>query len=158
MSEWKRTTHAQSMLLAASMISMRSTCLRRQVGCILTRNKIVVATGYNGSPPLQKHCIDVGCLIESNSCVRCIHAEMNAALRCGGAADSAYCTDQPCLRCMQALVGVGVKEIFYLYTYSDRQRDVFVEEMGVQSYRVDQVTINMCEAAVLTTIEVFSAS
>ncbi len=49
----------------AQLVSSRSTCLRRQVGAVLVRDKHIIATGYNGAPPRGvTHCLDVGCLRE----------------------------------------------------------------------------------------------
>jgi len=48
----------------AMLAATRSTCLRRQVGAVIVKNKKVLATGYNGSPSGLKHCLDIGCLRE----------------------------------------------------------------------------------------------
>ena len=41
----------------AKLAALRSTCKRRQVGCILVdSNNHVAATGYNGVPKGFKHC------------------------------------------------------------------------------------------------------
>ncbi|MBE9542143.1 MAG: cytidine deaminase, partial [Proteobacteria bacterium] len=46
------------------LVAKRSTCIRRQVGAILVKDKRVLATGYNGAPSGIAHCQDVGCLRE----------------------------------------------------------------------------------------------
>ena len=48
------------------LVAKRSTCIRRQVGAILVKDKRVLATGYNGAPSGIAHCLDVGCLREQN--------------------------------------------------------------------------------------------
>ena len=42
----------------AFMYATRSTCLRRQVGCVIVRDKSQVAAGYNGALAGETHCID----------------------------------------------------------------------------------------------------
>ena len=46
----------------AELVSSRSTCLRRQVGAVLVRDKHIISTGYNGAPRGVTHCLDMGCL------------------------------------------------------------------------------------------------
>ena len=48
----------------AELVSSRSTCLRRQVGAVLVRDKHIIATGYNGAPRGITHCMEAGCLRE----------------------------------------------------------------------------------------------
>ena len=43
-------------------VAERSTCLRRQVGAVIVKDKRILATGYNGAPPGMPHCLDIGCL------------------------------------------------------------------------------------------------
>jgi dCMP deaminase len=113
-----------SMLLTAIAISQMSTCTRRAVGCVLTRDNFIVATGYNGSPKGEVHCLERGCLMgEHGGCIRTIHAEANACIRLNGTADTAWCTDQPCATCYKLLAGVGVKRIFYIRPYDDTERE-----------------------------------
>jgi len=38
----------------------------------------IVATGYNGAGTSEPHCVDVGCQIFGDHCMRAIHAEQNA--------------------------------------------------------------------------------
>ena len=67
----------------------RSTCLRRQVGAVLVRDKRILATGYNGAPRGMAHCLDIGCLREQlgipsgerHELCRAIHAEQNAVIQ-----------------------------------------------------------------------------
>ena len=49
----------------ANLVSKRSTCLRRNVGAVVVKNKHILATGYNGAPKNITHCEEVGCLRES---------------------------------------------------------------------------------------------
>ena len=65
------------------LIKTRSTCLRRQVGALIAKDKRILATGYNGAPTGCKHCEEVGCLREKykvpsgqrHELCRAIHAE-----------------------------------------------------------------------------------
>lgn len=45
----------------AKEFSSRSTCLRGQVGAVIVKNNHILSHGYNGAPPGQPECIEVGC-------------------------------------------------------------------------------------------------
>lgn len=123
-------------LKVAMLVSERATCPRMHVGCVLVKDKHVVATGYNGSIPGDEHCEDDGCLIVDNHCVRTIHAEMNAIIQCAingtnPRGSTAYITNMPCTTCAKALVGAGVKEIVVFSDYHDTLAVDFFNKAGV---------------------------
>ncbi len=62
----------------AMKVATRSTCKRAAVGAVIVKDRHIVATGYNGAPAGKPHCLDEGCIIENNHCVRVVHAEINA--------------------------------------------------------------------------------
>ena len=106
----------------AEQVATRGTCNRKQVGCILVRDKRILATGYNGSITGTSHCDDVGHLMENDHCVRTVHAEINALAQCskyGIACDgaTAYINTCPCWGCFKALINAGVKAIYYRDPY-----------------------------------------
>lgn len=99
-------------------VATRATCTRRLVGCVIVRNKRILATGYNGSPPGQPHCTDVGCLMEDGRCIRTLHAEQNALIQAalhGVSTEGAtlYGTCRPCHVCARMVVGAGIRRIVY---------------------------------------------
>ena len=106
----------------AIQISTRSTCLRKQVGCVIVRDRTIIATGYNGSLPGQPHCTDYQCFLESGHCIRTIHAETNAinqaaknGISLNGA--SIYCSLEPCWLCFKNIISSGIKYIYFKQTY-----------------------------------------
>lgn len=116
-----RQTWDEYFMELAYAAAKRATCPRRYVGCILVdKDNNVVATGYNGAPPGEPHCRDVGCLMVDNHCKRTIHAEANAISRSswwkrrGG---RAYCTTIPCLDCAKLLTKSGIAEVIYYEGY-----------------------------------------
>ncbi|NSL50263.1 ComE operon protein 2 [Calidifontibacillus erzurumensis] len=116
---WDQYFMAQSHLLA-----LRSTCERLRVGATIVRDKRIIAGGYNGSLSGQAHCIDEGCYIIDNHCMRTIHAEMNAILQCakfGVQTEGAeiYVTHFPCIHCTKAIIQSGIKAIYYANDYKN---------------------------------------
>lgn len=49
----------------AAAVSLRATCPRASVGAVIvSEGHRILSTGYNGAPPGEAHCLDVGCRIE----------------------------------------------------------------------------------------------
>ncbi len=125
----------------AMIASERATCPRMHCGCVLVKDREVIATGYNGSIPGDDHCEDVGCLIVENHCVRTNHAEMNAivqAARKGHIIDgaTAYVTNMPCTTCAKALIAAGVKRAVIFSDYHDTLATDFFTKGNV---RIDKI-------------------
>src|SRR3989338_2410083 len=132
----KRPDWDQYFLKLAMLASERSTCPRMHCGCVLVKDKNVIATGYNGSIPGDEHCEDVGCLIVDNHCVRTVHAEMNAlvqAAKRGNAIDgaTAYVTNMPCTTCAKALIAAGIKRVVVFSNYHDTLATEFFKKAKV---------------------------
>ena len=117
----------------AMMAATRSTCLRRQVGAVITRGRQIVSTGYNGAPSGTAHCLDIGCLREMlgipsgerHQMCRGSNAESNAiaqAARMGIATDGAvlYCTHETCSLCTKVILNAGIVKVVYMYPYPDK--------------------------------------
>jgi dCMP deaminase len=120
----------------AEDVSTRATCDRLHVGCVLVRDKRIIATGYNGAISGQAHCDEVGHLLVDGHCKRTIHAELNALLQCSKYGIStndttAYITHYPCQDCMKMLNQAGVKRVVYLHHYKNELSSLFTEGMEV---------------------------
>ncbi|EME42723.1 hypothetical protein DOTSEDRAFT_26277 [Dothistroma septosporum NZE10] len=140
-----RPTWDHYFMTLASLAARRSNCMRRQVGCVLVREKRVMATGYNGTPRNVSNCNEGGCPrcngggtggLALSTCL-CIHAEENALLEAGREriGDSAvlYCNTCPCLTCTIKIVQVGITEVVYSNSYymDDEAAKIF-KEAGVK--------------------------
>ena len=103
----------------AKTVATRGTCTRKKVGAVLvSADRHLISTGYNGSTPGAPHCDDVGCMMENERCIRTIHAECNAvaqAARHGVAVvrSSAYVTASPCWPCFKVLAVAGIRRIVF---------------------------------------------
>lgn len=82
-----RITKDEYYLGIALAVSKRSTCLKRHYGCVIVKDDIIIATGYNGSPRGEENCCDRGTFKRANA-ERCsnyescdsVHAEQNALI------------------------------------------------------------------------------
>ncbi|WHY65778.1 ComE operon protein 2 [Neobacillus sp. SuZ13] len=142
---WDQYFMAQSHLLA-----LRSTCTRLTVGATIVRDKRIIAGGYNGSIAGGDHCIDKGCFVIDNHCVRTVHAEMNALLQCAKfgvpTADAEiYVTHFPCLQCCKAIIQAGIKTVYYAEDYKNhpyaidlfKQANVSIEKVALNESVID---------------------
>lgn len=126
----KRPSWDEYFLKLAMLVSERATCPRMHVGCVLVKDRQILATGYNGSLPGHSHCNDVGCMIEDNHCIRTTHAEMNALLQCAihGASTEgakAYVTNMPCTNCTKAIIAAGIDEVIVFSEYHNTKAEEF---------------------------------
>ena len=132
MKELERPSWDEYFMQMAQVVAGRSTCLRRQVGAVIVKDKQILSTGYNGSPTGVSHCAQKGCLRmqlgipsgERTEICRAVHAEQNAlvqAAKHGVSINGAdiYTTFQPCVLCTKLLINAGIKRVFFLYPYPD---------------------------------------
>ncbi len=128
----------------AKVVKKRSTCLRRQVGAVLVKDKRIIATGYNGAPRGLEHCLDIGCLREKlkvpsgerHELCRGLHAEQNCIIQAalhGVSTKGAtlYCTHFPCSICAKMIINAEIKEVVYLEYYPDKMSLELFEKAGV---------------------------
>jgi dCMP deaminase len=127
-----RPTWEEYFMDITCLVAKRATCLRRQVGAVLVKDKRLLATGYNGAPSGLAHCLEVGCLRQRNQIpsgerhelCRGLHAEQNAIIQAAfhgisiqGA--TLYCTNLPCAICTKMIINAGIKEIIFESGYAD---------------------------------------
>ncbi len=130
----------------ASLVARRSTCLRRQVGAVLVKDRNILATGYNGTPSGIRHCDETGCLRElqqvpsgqRHELCRGLHAEQNAIIQAAKhginiSGSTLYCTNSPCVICSKMLINAGIRIIFYRQGYPDSLSRLMLEEAGVRA-------------------------
>jgi len=125
-------------------VASRSTCIRRQVGAIIVKNKRILTTGYNGVPTGISHCTEKTCLRmihnvpsgERHELCRGLHAEQNAIIQAashGVSIEGAviYITCQPCSICTKMLINSGITKFIYRDPYSDSLAEDMMKEAGI---------------------------
>jgi len=117
----------------ARKVKEKSSCLSRQIGAVLVRNKSIISTGYNGPARGVPHCENRN-KDKTKICPRrilgfksgeglemcpAVHAEENCIV---GAAKIGVCTEGsilycdcgvPCKNCLSVLINAGVSEIVF---------------------------------------------
>lgn len=129
----------------AHLVSQRSTCLRRNVGAVIVKDKRMLATGYNGAPSGVAHCLDTGCLREKlkipsgqrHELCRGLHAEQNAIIQASLYGISVkgstfYVTNQPCVICAKMLINAGINEVVVSAGYPDELAMDFLKSAKIK--------------------------
>jgi dCMP deaminase len=131
----KRLNWDEYFMCMAVLTSIRSSCERLHVGCVLTKNNRVVSAGYNGFLSGAPH----RSIVRDNHEQCTVHAEQNSitdSAKRGVSLEgcTAYVTHYPCLNCAKLLVSSGIKTVRYKEDYKN---DELVE------YLFNQVNIDI---------------
>ncbi len=119
----------------AEEASKLSSATRLRVGCVLVRDKRVLATGYNGTPSGYYTNI---CEDETGTTKDVvIHAELNALLQMAMSTESsknstAYTTHAPCINCAKSLAQAGIKKLIYKEEYTNGNGLNTLRDLGVE--------------------------
>jgi dCMP deaminase len=118
-SPYQRLDWDKYFLDIARAVALRSTCPRLQVGAVITYKNRIITTGYNGAPPGEPHCTDVGCQIVDGHCTRTLHAEQNALAQINlqGYPLKMYVTHEPCNKCRDRAREYLITEIIWEHKY-----------------------------------------
>jgi dCMP deaminase len=123
----RRISRDQLGLLLAYSWSLRGTCARKRVGCVvMTEDFHELSTGYNGPARGEAHCLEHPCpgvgapSGASLDACEAIHAEANALLRCPDVTrvHTAYVTHSPCIHCVKLLMNTSCRRIVFIHPYA----------------------------------------
>lgn len=134
-----RISRDEQMILHTLVTALRSTCGRKSVGAVISKDGRIISSGYAGPPAGFPHCNEA-CVVASSAnggCRRTIHAEANAiayAARHGIATQGAtlYCTDSPCETCAKQIISAGIIRVVYLTPYRDRTGLELLHAAGIE--------------------------
>src|SRR4029079_2319693 len=129
----------------ALAVRSRANCTGRRVGAVIVRDRRILSTGYNGTPPAMPNCEDGACHRcahpeeyasgEGYDVCICVHAEQNALLaaaRFGVAIEGCtmYTTLQPCFGCLKELLQASVHEVCFLSPWQSRFGEQYAALVG----------------------------
>lgn len=96
-----------------------SYCLRRQVGALVVKDKMIISDGYNGTPSgFDNVCEDN----EGVTYPYVLHAEANAITKLARSNNNSdgstlYVTASPCIECAKLIIQAGIKRVVYAEKY-----------------------------------------
>ena len=121
-------------LRMARIWAENSYCKRRQVGCLVVKDKMIISDGYNGTPSgFENVCEDDTNVTKPYV----LHAEANAITklaRSGNSSDGStlYVTASPCLECAKLIIQCGIKRVVYSEHYRIEDGIELLKRAGIE--------------------------
>ena len=111
-----------------------SYCVRRQVGALIVKDKMIISDGYNGTPSgFENVCEDCDGVTKPYV----LHAEANAitkvaksANNCDGA--TLYVTASPCIECSKLIIQAGIRRVVYSDPYRNDDGLQLLRRVGIE--------------------------
>ncbi|MDE6295367.1 MAG: dCMP deaminase family protein [Muribaculaceae bacterium] len=110
-------------LRMAHIWSENSYCVRRKVGALIVKDKMIISDGYNGTPSGFEN------ICENEDGVTfpfVLHAEANAITKVARSNNSSegstlYVTASPCMECAKLIIQAGIRRVVFseLYRITD---------------------------------------
>jgi dCMP deaminase len=129
----ERPSWDEYFLNIAKAVSLRATCLRRKYGAVITKDNIIVNTGYNGAPRGMRDCLEEGQCTRKKLNVphgqryelcHAVHAEQNAVIRAsmdqlngstiyvsGTDCETGECESSPCMMCKRVILNANITRV-----------------------------------------------
>ena len=141
-----RPTFDEVFMEIAYTWAKRATCLRRQVGAVIAKDKQQLTAGYNGAPRGVPHCAELGgCLREKlnipsgqrHEICRGTHAEQNAITQAAKfginiEGSTLYCNCFPCVICTKMILNAGIETVVYDSDYDDPlSKEILSQQKGL---------------------------
>lgn len=123
----------------AQIWAENSYCVRRQVGALIVKDKMIISDGYNGTPSgFENVCEDD--MGKTKPYV--LHAEANAITKVAKSANSSegatlYITASPCIECAKLIIQSGIKRVVYCESYRSEDGLDLLRKVGIEIVQID---------------------
>lgn len=128
-------------LRMAHIWAENSYCVRRKVGALIVKDKMIISDGYNGTPSgFENVCED-----EHNVTLPYVlHAEANAITKIARSNNNSenatlYVTDAPCIECAKLIIQAGIKRVIYNRNYRVEDGINLLKRAGIT---VEQINLD----------------
>ena len=112
-----------------------SYCLRRKVGALLVKDKMIISDGYNGTPSgFENICEDEN----DHTKPYVLHAEANAITKVARSNNSSegatlYVTSSPCIECAKLIIQAGIRRVVFSEYYRDTDGIDLLNRAGIET-------------------------
>ncbi len=116
-----------------------SYCVRRQVGALIVKEKMIISDGYNGTPSgFENKCEDN----DNVTYPYVLHAEANAITKVAKSHNSSenstlYVTTSPCMECAKLIIQSGIKRVVYCNKYHKTDGLELLKKAGIELVYID---------------------
>ena len=127
-------------LKMATVWAENSYCVRRQVGALIVKNKMIISDGYNGTPSgFENVCEDEA----GRTKPYVLHAEANAITKVAKSSNSSegatlYVTSSPCIECAKLIIQSGIRRVVFCDDYHSSDGIELLRRVGIE---VEKVTL-----------------
>ena len=125
-------------LKMATIWAENSYCIRRKVGALIVKNKMILSDGYNGTPSgFENICEDE----DNNTKSYVLHAEANAITKVARSNNSSegatlYVTTSPCIECAKLIIQSGIKRLVFSELYRMKDGIELLERSGIECVHI----------------------
>ena len=121
-------------LKMARIWAENSYCVRRQVGALIVKDKMIISDGYNGTPSGFEN------ICENDMGVTkpyVLHAEANAITKVAKSANNCdggtlYVTTSPCMECSKLIIQAGIRRVVFSEKYHNTEGLDILAKVGVE--------------------------
>ena len=106
-------------LRMARIWAENSYCVRRKVGALIVKDKMIISDGYNGTPSGFE-----------NVCENAITKVAKSANNCDGS--TLYITAAPCIECSKLIIQAGIKRVVYCEEYRSEEGLDLLRKVGIE--------------------------
>ena len=116
-----------------------SYCIRRQVGALIVKEKMIISDGYNGTPSgFENVCEDENNVTKPYV----LHAEANAITKVAKSHNSSenstlYVTTSPCMECAKLIIQSGIMRVVYCNRYRITDGLDLLRRAGIELVFID---------------------
>ena len=120
----------------AKIWAENSYCIRRQVGALIVKDKMIISDGYNGTPSgFENICEDE---VTGKTKPYVLHAEANAITKLAKSANNGdgatlYITAAPCIECAKLIIQAGIKRVVYCDDYHSDDGVRLLKRIGIEA-------------------------
>lgn len=126
-------------LRMARVWSENSYCVRRQVGALIVKDKMIISDGYNGTPQgFENICEDENGITKPYV----LHAEANAITKVAKSSNNSlgatlYVTASPCIECAKLIIQSGISRVVYCDSYHSKDGIELLDRIGIDISKVE---------------------
>lgn len=136
----KQLRYDEAYMRMAAEWAQLSHCVRKQVGALIVKDRMIIADGFNGTPTGFPNVCENE---EGETNWYVLHAEANAITKLARSNNSAegatlYITLSPCRECSKLIHQAGISRVVYRDVYKDPQGLEFLKQAGVELVHLEQ--------------------
>lgn len=115
-----------------------SYCVRRKVGALIVKGRMIISDGYNGTPAgFENICEDES----GKTKPYVLHAEANAITKVAKSNNSSenstlYITAAPCIECSKLIIQAGIRRVVFSDEYHSNDGFNLLKRAGIEVVQI----------------------